>query len=121
MEESSITALNIIERIFSNWKALEEIVVVGRVHDFGIMEKVRCFCQSFAHILTMEDQLDYKEICIDLVDITNMIFNKLLTDNSEKEIARQIMLFHEFKLQNDTESVRKEFQKLPVLRNWIKS
>ncbi|XP_058798679.1 uncharacterized protein LOC131668485 isoform X2 [Phymastichus coffea] len=94
MTENQTTSFSIIQRIFSNWTALRMTVEHGN----GSIDA--------AHSFLLEDVLDED-------------FNTRVEDDSEKEVARDILRFHNYITTNDMVTLTNELQKLPPLQPWI--
>ena len=115
MTENTITTLSIIERIFSNWTGLRMSVE----HGMGSKDQARNFCEYVAQMLSMNEKLHHTDVAAELEDFMDAEFNTRLEDDSEKQIAQEIVQFHQLLVQNDMENLTARLAKVPPLQPWI--
>ncbi|XP_058798678.1 pre-rRNA-processing protein TSR2 homolog isoform X1 [Phymastichus coffea] len=115
MTENQTTSFSIIQRIFSNWTALRMTVEHGN----GSIDAAHSFCEYIDKTLSMNEKLHYTDISEVLEDVLDEDFNTRVEDDSEKEVARDILRFHNYITTNDMVTLTNELQKLPPLQPWI--
>lgn len=115
MAETPITSLTIVERIFSNWTALRMAVEHGN----GTIDAAHGFCEYIAETLKLNEKLHYTDISGELEDYMDEIFNTKLEDDSEKQVAQDVVRFHNYIIANDVAALTTELQRLPPIQPWI--
>ncbi|XP_014215470.1 uncharacterized protein LOC111643090 [Copidosoma floridanum] len=116
MAEAQIQPIDIVERIFSNWTALRMAVE----HGMGSQAEAYNFCGYIAELLEINDQqMHYTDLSIELENYLDEKFNTTLEDDSEKQVAQDLVKFHLLMIKKDVASLQAEFSRLPSLQPWI--
>lgn len=114
--QNTTLPLSIVERIFSNWTALKLVVE----HGMGTSNQAHDFCEYIVDTLAMNEKLDDTDIAAAIEDYMDTQFRTQLEDNSEMEVAQEIIRFHKIFLENDADKLESEIATLPGVQSWIK-
>lgn len=116
MSEIQVKINDVVSRIFSNWTALRMAVEHGQ----GSHTEAVNFCEWVAKFLDMNDkQMHYSDVSTVLADYMDEIFNTVLEDDSENQVAQELVRFHLYMINNDLTKLETELEKLPNFVPWL--
>ncbi|XP_012277605.1 uncharacterized protein LOC105698167 [Orussus abietinus] len=115
MTEKKEYFLLVVRRILSNWTALKLAVE----HGMGPKENAENLCLYMMEMMFMNENPDSSDIAAELDDYMDAEFNTELEDDSSIEVAKELLRFYHYCVEENETAMRAEFEKLPQIQPWL--